>query len=58
MKIEGTDAVINMRKGKERQLDWITVLDPSHLVCHLNSHNQDCQLFFSHIILGSEEVRE
>lgn len=53
---EGTDAVINMRKGREQQLGWITDLDPRHPVCHLNSDNQDCQLF-SHI-LGSEKVSE
>lgn len=58
MKIEGTDAVINTRKGKEQQLGWITVLNPRHSVCHLYSDNQDCQLFFSHIILGSKTVRE
>lgn len=55
---EGTDAVTNMRNGKEQQLGWITVLNPRHPDCHFNSDNQDCQLFFSHVILGSETGRE
>lgn len=58
MKIEGTDALTNMRKGKKKQLGWIMVLNPRHPVCHFNSDSQDCQLFFSHIILGSETERQ